>query len=117
MINENESDRRRGYKWAFGRISFTGMNTILPPNCEICIVGDFSGAGVCPLGSRHPGGCHVLMGDGAVKFITDSIEAGKSNSAQVSNASGGLAAGRKSPFGLWGSLGTRASKETLEEEL
>ena len=59
----------------------------------------------------------MLMSDGAVKFITDSIEAGESNSAQVSNATGGLAAGLASPFGLWGALGTRGSKEVIEEEL
>lgn len=115
-VNEGESDRRRGYKWAFGRIAYTGMNTILPPNREVCLAGDHSSAGVCPPGSRHQGGCHVLMGDGAVKFITDSIEAGNSASAQVSNATDGLAAGRASPFGLWGALGTRASKEVIQEE-
>jgi hypothetical protein len=51
------------------------------------------------------------MGDGAVIFITDSIEAGDPSS------SARLAAGIKSPFGLWGSLGTRASGETIEEQL
>ncbi|MCM2370530.1 DUF1559 domain-containing protein [Aporhodopirellula aestuarii] len=115
-VNETESDRRRGYKWAFGRIAYSGMNTILPPNREVCMAGDHSSAGVCPPSSRHQGGCHVLMGDGAVKFITDSIEAGNSNSAQVSNATGGLAAGRVSPFGLWGALGTRAAKEVVDSD-
>jgi len=72
---------------------------------------------IAPPSSRHQGGVHVLMGDGAVKFITDSIEAGDQNSAHVGNGANFLAAGRMSPFGLWGALGTRASKETrsLEE--
>ena len=117
VIDEGTSDRRRGYKWAYGRLSYSGMNTILPPNREVCLGGNHASAGVCPPGSRHQGGCHVLMGDGAVKFVTDSVEAGNSNSAQVSNAAGGLAAGRNSPFGLWGALGTRGAKETIDEEI
>ncbi|TWU48651.1 Type II secretion system protein G precursor [Rubripirellula tenax] len=123
------AERRRGYKWSAGMTGFTGFQTILPPNSESCIhERATSGAGiwydgVISAGSRHQGGCHVLMGDGAVKFITDSIEAGSRTHATVRTA--GLPAeptlstvpGSASPFGLWGSLGTRASKETIEEEL
>ncbi len=58
------------------------------------------------MGSHHTGGAHVLLGDGAIKFITDSIEAG--NVASSYNVSGG-----KSPFGVWGALGTRASREVI----
>lgn len=58
--------------------------------------------------------------DGAVKFVTDSIEAG--DSAALPVASAGTAAndnvpGRMSPYGLWGALSTRATKEVIEEEL
>jgi hypothetical protein len=56
------------------------------------------------------------MADSAVKFITTSIEAGNSNSAQVT-VDGFLPAGSESTFGLWGALETRASKETIKEEL
>jgi prepilin-type processing-associated H-X9-DG protein len=109
-------------KWAYGRIFFSGMNTILPPNREVCMQGTTGNIvhfeGVCPPSSRHQGGCHVLMGDGAIKFITDSIEAGNSGSAQVRVLPGTtfLQPGSLSPFGLWGALGTRASKEVIEEE-
>jgi len=126
------AEQKRGYKWAYSRPFYTQMNTILPPNREVCMGDRESGGalvaphnegdGVVPPGSRHQGGCHVLMGDGAVKFITDSIEAGNSGSAQVkrvrgANAGPYLSAGLASPFGFWGALGTRASKETIEEEL
>ncbi len=57
-------------------------------------------------------GVHVLMGDGAVKFVTDSIEAGNQNSVHVDNNVNHLAPGLQSPFGLWRALGTRAAKET-----
>ena len=68
--------------------------------------------------SRHQGGAHILMGDGAVKFITDSIEAGNSNRQMTSyHGSPATVAGEESPYGLWGSLGTRANKEVIETEL
>jgi prepilin-type processing-associated H-X9-DG protein len=94
------------------------MNTILPPNSEVCLAGGDSGIGIVPPSSRHQGGVHVLMGDGAVKFITDSIEAGNLDSGTV--MLGGTEQrepGAISPYGLWGALGTRASKEELNAEL
>jgi prepilin-type processing-associated H-X9-DG protein len=105
-------------KWAYARIFFNGMNTILPPNREVCFQGTGGNLvhfeGVCPPSSRHQGSCHVLMGDGAVKFVTDSIESGNSNSSQVSEIAGTVPYGSQIPFGLWGSLGTKASSETIQ---
>ena len=65
--------------------------------------------------SRHPGGAHVVMGDGAVTFVTDSIEAGNQNNPVIYR--GGTAAnnnmpGEQSPYGIWGALGSRAARET-----
>ncbi len=112
---------KRGYAWAHGMPFWSSMNTILPPNREQCGWNGVSSEGIYPPGSRHQGGCHILMSDGAVVFITDSVEAGNSNSAQVvegtPGGAGGLPPGSASPFGLWGALGTRASKETIEEQL
>ncbi len=87
---------------------YTGINTIRPPNSESCQSHDNDGReGTHTAGSRHQGGCHVLMGDGAVRFITDSIEAGN-------QAVGITAAGMESPYGLWGALGTSESAETKQ---
>jgi len=92
---------------------------ILPSNREVCSNGNFHRSGVVGMSSRHQGGAHVLMGDGAVKFITDSVEAG-SRTAPMVFINGTVAndnqAGVKSPYGLWGDLGTRASKETIQED-
>ena len=58
------------------------------------------------------------MGDGAVIFMTDSVESGTASAPNVwLNGTGGAAPGSQSPYGLWGSLGTRASAETIEEQL
>ncbi len=109
----------RGYRWADHGSLFSGCMTILSPNREIC--GPFNTLGttcVATMSSRHQGGAHVLMGDGAVIFMTDSVESGTASAPNVwLNGTGGAAPGSQSPYGLWGSLGTRASAETIEEQL
>lgn len=117
----------RGMNWAWGAMTMTAMHTIRPPNSEMCEAHWYDNVGTCPPSSRHQGGCHILMADGAVIFITDSIEAGDQqapvigarfdqNGAQFPNNRPNRA-GRKSPYGLWGALGSRAARETIEEEL
>ncbi|TWU48805.1 hypothetical protein Poly51_47090 [Rubripirellula tenax] len=114
----------RGYRWASKSPCFTLINTILPPNSE-CVLGGtgIDSDGIVPTSSRHQGGVHVLMGDGAVRFVTDSIEAGDSRHSPVAEAPAiggpycaGSAPGSMSPYGLWGALGSRASKEVIQEE-
>jgi len=112
-----QGEQRRGFKWAFARTLFSAVTTCSPPNRALCVGNTATAPTIAPPSSRHQGGVHVLMGDGAVKFITDSIEAGDQTSAHVGNNANSLAPGLPSPFGLWGALGTRASKEieSLEE--
>jgi len=119
------AEARRGYTWANARGFDSMMNTILPPNREYCVAAGAAAPGTWTAGSRHQGGAHVLMADGAVKFITDSIEAGDSTFPTVYVNVGGVSSsavnplsvpGMQSPYGLWGALGTRASRETIEEE-
>ncbi len=106
----------RGFRWADSMPSFGMCSTILPPNKEYCGHGSDTRPNVTVMSSQHQGGCHVLMTDGAVKFVTDSIEAGDSHAGMVYNGgTGAQAPGSKSPYGLWGSLGTRASKETIQD--
>jgi prepilin-type processing-associated H-X9-DG protein len=116
----------RGYRWAAHAGVYSSMCTILPPNRELVMCNGITSGGTLPAGSRHQGGAHILMGDGAVVFITDSIEAGNSHSPTVYVNVGGTSSnaivattvpGCQSPFGLWGALGTRANRETIEEQL
>jgi prepilin-type processing-associated H-X9-DG protein len=116
------ADEGRGFRWAMAGTAFTDFNTILPPNRETCLGGDpgdgVNVPGVATVSSRHQGGAHILMGDGAIKFITDSIEAGDVHDGNVwSGSTGHSAPGSVSPYGLWGGLGTRSSGEVIDSEL
>ena len=103
----------RGGRWADGAPLYTSFTAIRPPNKPVYLGGGDSASGHLTASSRHQGGAHVLMADGAVKFITDSIESGNQNAPTPYNSDGATTAGIQSPFGLWGALGTRASKETV----
>lgn len=106
----------RGYRWASAAPVFNAVNTILPPNQELCFGATFDAPGVASISSRHAGGAHVLMGDGAVVFFTDSIEAGDVHHGNVwLGGTGKSVPGSESPYGLWGALGTRAAKEVIDE--
>ena len=115
----NNAELQRGLKWMNGMAVNVGINTILPPNSEVCSNGNNTFTiGIYGPSSRHVGGAHILMGDGAVIFITDSIEAGNTSEGNVKwNGTGKQSPGQRSPYGLWGSLGTRANGEIIEEQL
>lgn len=118
------AQNRRGFKWASGLPAYTGITTILPPNRESCLAaGGAASAGALPPSSRHQGGVHVMLGDGAIKFVTDSIDAGDVDSGSANtifNRPGPgefsvapALPGSPSRFGIWGALGTRAKSEVV----
>jgi hypothetical protein len=102
---------RRGFRWADGMPLYTAFNTILPPNRETILRDDRDDCwGILPASSRHQGGAHVCFSDNAVRFISDSIDAGDDRQPTVYDGSSNPP-GSESPYGLWGALGTRASSE------
>lgn len=108
----------RGFRWAFGGTVWTDVNNILTPNRELCFGNGVTSPGIAPPSSQHPGGCHILMSDGAVIFVTDSIEAGDIHHGNVwLNGTGESSPGSQSPYGLWGAIGTRAAKELIDEAI
>ena len=101
----------------FGELVFSTFNTIRPPNMELCLGDAVNSPGVASTSSRHQGGSHMLMADGAVKFFTDSMDAGDIHHGNI--WLGGMnesVPGSASPYGTWGALGTRASREVIEQE-
>jgi prepilin-type N-terminal cleavage/methylation domain-containing protein/prepilin-type processing-associated H-X9-DG protein len=71
----------RGIFWEVGSLGMTMFNTIVPPNSTTYLWGACRGtsggypndATFANTSSHHPGGVNVLMGDGSVKFIKNSI--------------------------------------------
>jgi len=102
FVNGNISDHR-GWRWTDGTTGFTMFNTILVPNdskypiggCRFgCSAGCNMDAGfVYGASSAHSGGANVLMTDGSVKFVKDSV-----NRA------------------TWFALGTREGNETISAD-
>ena len=98
---------RRGIRWTDAPSTLTCFNTVLPPNSPACSQtgsGNFGDqtVSVLPPNSRHTGGVHCLFLDGAVRFISDNIDAGNSAAAPLpANVASG-----QSPYGVWGALGS-----------
>ncbi|HCO22842.1 MAG TPA: prepilin-type cleavage/methylation domain-containing protein, partial [Gimesia maris] len=100
-----DRNRSLGTRWTDGRSGYINFNTILPPNAPVC--NGQTTQGIQPPSSRHEGGVHLLMGDGAVRFISENIDTGNISASQVSSG--------KSPYGIWGALGSKNGGETLGE--
>ncbi|KLU02445.1 putative transmembrane region and signal peptide protein [Rhodopirellula islandica] len=106
-------DVRRGSRWADGTLAISGFQTVLPPNSPTCLSDLGMEDPIASASSRHPGGVHALMLDGRVVFIGDSIDCGDPSQPGVSVGEDYARPGSPSPYGVWGALGTRASKEVL----
>lgn len=96
----------QGTLWPFGHPHWSSVNTILPPNSPSCSPFDDNPSddwGIYSASSFHVGGVHVLMADGAVRFVSNNINAGN------------YGAGSPANFGVWGALGTVSGNETVGE--
>ncbi|MDO5554594.1 MAG: DUF1559 domain-containing protein [Planctomycetia bacterium] len=90
-----------------GKFTITGFCTVLPPNSPSCIelATDDSSTGIMSATSYHSGGANTAMGDGSVRFISDTIDCGNLKKAAVISGA--------SPYGIWGSLGSSLGGETI----
>ena len=60
--------------WIIGRPLFSAMSTYMLPNTPIPDIAGKQHMGFFAARSNHPGGVNVLMADGSVRFVTDSID-------------------------------------------
>ena len=103
----SQIDRPAQY-WADGAPYFNSVAIIIPPNGPSC--GAPNDMSMISVSSRHPGGAHVQLADGSVRFVNESINTGDlSVDAAVTNLGGA------SPYGIWGSLGTLIGSEVVGE--
>jgi prepilin-type N-terminal cleavage/methylation domain-containing protein/prepilin-type processing-associated H-X9-DG protein len=95
-------ENRRGFMWASGEMRCASYNHYYTPNSPTydCITNDlnpgegiYSAIGFRAARSWHPGGVNVLLGDGSVQFITNSIE-----------------------LATWRALSTRAGGEIINDD-
>ncbi|PHQ34963.1 DUF1559 domain-containing protein [Rhodopirellula bahusiensis] len=120
VLLDDNINHGRGRRWSDGRPQSSVFHTIRPPN-SYSVVQSHGGRGQFSASSRHQGGVYVLMADGAVRFVTDSIDTGDQNHmafgrAQAPSTDHNAGAGKKSPYGLWGALGTKSSREIIDEQ-
>ena len=108
MLTTGSNAGWRGNGWANGVVSYTGVNTILPPNSPSCMQsGNDHSNGQAPASSWHVGGVNVLMADGAVRFISENIDTGNLSLPDVRSG--------VSPYGVWGGLGSIQGGEIAGE--
>jgi prepilin-type processing-associated H-X9-DG protein len=103
-----------GWRWGQGRPCMTHFFTVMPPNTLNC---SYNGTGgntddytLANAASYHTGGVNAAMGDGSVRFISDTINVG--DSAGFATATANDATG-PSFYGVWGALGTRFGGEVV----
>jgi prepilin-type processing-associated H-X9-DG protein len=92
-------DKQRGENWAHGCMAMTLFNTVATPNqygdewTHCSSISSTALAALSNADSYHPGGINVLMADGHVKFIKDSVN-----------------------VRTWWSLGTKANGEVVSAD-
>jgi prepilin-type processing-associated H-X9-DG protein len=97
-----------GRYYSDGSSVAAGFNTILPPNSPSCAAAGTASQEsriIAPPTSFHPGGANVCMLDGSVQFVSETIDCG--------DLTKGLVQSGKSPYGVWGALGSRNGGESV----
>ncbi len=114
--------RRPGMSAFFGRPPCIGVCTMLPPNAPNCAnsTDPSTNGGMITAGSFHAGGANVSLCDGSVRFVTETVDTGKTPTSSDLALELGLNASDQpfikytgpSIWGVWGALGTASGGES-----
>jgi len=115
----------RGCQGIFdGRHWVSGFQTILPPNSPNCFGPDAPQAptypdanllgtwGIMSTSSYHTGGVNVGLGDGSVRFVSETIHCGTGLASSNAHTGYNIPHG-SSPYGVWGAMGSINGGETV----
>ena len=106
-------------RWASREDHNNVFYTILPPNGPSCTSqGSANGYAtddyaLMTASSYHPGGVNAVMADGAVRFVSEIIDAGDPNQVPITVSSNHMRYTGVSQWGVWGALGTIRGAEPL----
>jgi len=126
-LNENSGIGawRGEWEWVGRRIADSSLPyniffTILPPNSPSCAQGaDNRGPGIISATSFHSGGVNVSLGDGSVRFVSETINCetpgtpGLSAWSQGNSQTDNAQRTGPSPYGVWGALGSINGGESV----
>ncbi len=92
-----------GYMYVDGHYMHTGCHTVISPNGPACQYRSNRDIGMYTPTSNHPGGVNATLADGAVRFVSETVDIG---TADVAAKSG------PSTFGVWGAMGSANGGES-----
>jgi hypothetical protein len=107
-----------GRRWGDSAPAYTGFSTIFPPNKgPNCLrtTGE-SNDGIFAASSNHSGGVQAGLGDGSVRFISDTISCSSNGLASdYSSVTSGTVMKQSgtSNFGIWGAYGSINGGESV----
>jgi prepilin-type processing-associated H-X9-DG protein len=96
---------RKGQLWCQGLPMRTSFSTLLPPNGPSCSSGSDNNSArtISSAASNHTGGVNVVLVDGSVQFVSDSVDTGRltdaANPARLRDSG-------PTEFGVWGAYGS-----------
>ncbi len=123
-LDSVDSRGSAGSLYGYWNWDMARFHTIVPPNGPSCACNAIGNdTGIMAATSNHSGGVNCVMGDGSVRFVSDTIDCGDLSIRAAAKMRLDDSAGRggqygisgKSPYGVWGAMGSINGGETVSQ--